>query len=155
MKKINWREIFKFLSGAFFVTAGASWYFAWYKVDLPFMGTTMSHEFLAFRGFLHFVLFLLTLYFGFIRKSKQKCIADSAKIFCNSYSKFSEAILGQYSLQLLNDACFKMNLTLTIGVESILKSNEKSFQYYKFGNQHNYGVTIILKEISQDMFAQV
>lgn len=70
MKNIQWREIFKFLSGAFFVTAGASWYFAWYKVDLPFMGTTMTHEFLAFRGFLHFILFLVTLYFGFFRKRK-------------------------------------------------------------------------------------
>ncbi len=71
MKNINWKEIFKFLSGAFFVTAGASWYFAWYEVDLPFMGTTMSHEFLAVRGVLHFVFFLLTFYFGFIRKSKK------------------------------------------------------------------------------------
>ncbi len=70
MKNIKWREIFKFLSGAFFVTAGASWYFAWYKVDLPFMGTTMTHEFLVFRGFLHFILFLVTFYFGFFGKRK-------------------------------------------------------------------------------------
>ncbi|MFN8323459.1 MAG: hypothetical protein U0T74_12435 [Chitinophagales bacterium] len=68
MKKLNWPEICKFLSGAFFVTAGASWYFAWYKVDLPFMGTTMTHQFLAFRGLLHFVFFLFTFYWGFIRK---------------------------------------------------------------------------------------
>lgn len=68
--KINWKEIFKFLSGAFFVTAGASLYFAYNKVDLPFMETTMTHEFLYFRGALHFVLFLITLYFGFIKKSK-------------------------------------------------------------------------------------
>jgi membrane-anchored protein YejM (alkaline phosphatase superfamily) len=73
MKKIKWKEIFKFLSGAFLVTAGASWYFAWYKVDVPFMGTTMSHEFLAVRGFFHFALFLLTLYFGYIRKSNSEC----------------------------------------------------------------------------------
>lgn len=70
MKKINWRDVFKFLSGAFFVTAGASWYFAWYKVDVPFMGTTMTHQFLAIRGTMHFVLFLLTFYLGFIRKGK-------------------------------------------------------------------------------------
>lgn len=68
MKKINWKEIFKFLSGAFFVTAGTSWYFAWHQIDLPFMGGTMSHEFLAIRGCIHFVLFLITLYFGFIKK---------------------------------------------------------------------------------------
>jgi hypothetical protein len=70
MNKFNFKEICKFLSGAFFVTAGASWYFAWYKVDLPFMGTTMSHQFLIYRGFLHFVLMLLTLYIGYFRKSK-------------------------------------------------------------------------------------
>ena len=69
MKTINWKEISKFLSGAFFVTAGASWYFAWYKIDLPFMDTTMTHQFLVFRGFLHFAMFLLTFYFGFIKKS--------------------------------------------------------------------------------------
>lgn len=70
MKKSIWKEILKFLSGAFFVTAGASWYFAWYKVDLPFMGTKMSHEFLFIRGFIHFGLFLLSLYFGFFHKKK-------------------------------------------------------------------------------------
>lgn len=63
-------EFRKFLSGAFFVTAGASWYFAYNKIDLPFMGGTMSHEFLFVRGFLHFALFLLSFYFGFIRKPK-------------------------------------------------------------------------------------
>ena len=63
MIKLNWREICKFLSGAFFVTAGASWYFAYCKIDLPFMGSTMSHEFLAIRGFIHFGLFLFSFYF--------------------------------------------------------------------------------------------
>jgi len=70
MSKINWKEISKFLSGAFLVTAGASWYFAYYKMDIPFMGTSMSHEFLFIRGFIHFSLFLITFYVGFIRKSK-------------------------------------------------------------------------------------
>lgn len=74
MKYINWKECFKFLSGAFFVTAGASWYFAWYQVDLPFMGGTMSHQFLTFRGFLHFGLFLLTFYYGFIKKGKKQTV---------------------------------------------------------------------------------
>ena len=68
MNNINWKEICKFLSGAFFVTAGASWYFAYYKIDVPFMGTTMSHEFLFFRGFIHFALCLITFYIGFVRK---------------------------------------------------------------------------------------
>lgn len=69
MKKIKWNDLLKFLSGAFFVTAGASWYFAYYKIDIPFMRTTMSHQFLAARGFLHFALFLITFYFGFIKKN--------------------------------------------------------------------------------------
>jgi len=71
MSKINWKEVSKFLSGAFFVTAGASWYFSYYKLDIPFMGNSMSHEFLFIRGFIHFSLFLITFYFGFIRKSKR------------------------------------------------------------------------------------
>ena len=70
MNKMNWKEVCKFLSGAFFVTAGASWYFAWYKVDISFMGTTMTHQFLFIRGFVHFALFLTTFYLGFIRKLK-------------------------------------------------------------------------------------
>ena len=70
MHRLSWKEICKFLSGAFFVTAGASWYFAYLKLDVPLMGTTMSHEFLFVRGFIHFALFLMTFYVGFVRKSK-------------------------------------------------------------------------------------
>jgi hypothetical protein len=66
--KINWREVCKFLSGAFFVTAGASWYFAWYQMAVPFMGGSMSPEFLRIRGAMHFCLFLITFYIGFIKK---------------------------------------------------------------------------------------
>jgi hypothetical protein len=70
--KINWKDIFKFLSGAFFVTSGASWYFFWFHVAVPFpfFGfATMSPEFLGIRGFIHFALFLISFYFGFIKKS--------------------------------------------------------------------------------------
>jgi hypothetical protein len=69
--KIIWKEVLKFLSGAFFVTAGASWYFSWFHVvvPFPFFGfTAMSPEFLGIRGFIHFALFLACLYFGFIKK---------------------------------------------------------------------------------------
>ena len=69
--KINWKEVCKFLSGAFFVTAGASWYFYWvhYAVPFPFFGFgVMSSEFLGIRGFIHFALFLITFYIGFIKK---------------------------------------------------------------------------------------
>jgi len=71
--KIIWKEVLKFLSGAFFVTAGASWYFSLLHVSIPFpfFGfTAMSPEFLGMRGFIHFALFLVCLYFGFIKKWK-------------------------------------------------------------------------------------
>ena len=70
--KINWKDIFKFLSGAFFVTAGASWYFSWLNVTVPFpfFGfEAMTPEFLFYRGFIHLVLFLISFYLGFIKKS--------------------------------------------------------------------------------------
>jgi hypothetical protein len=69
--KALWKEALKFLSGAFFVTAGASWYFSLlhFAVPFPFFGfTAMSPEFLGVRGFIHFSLFLICLYFGFIKK---------------------------------------------------------------------------------------
>ena len=72
--KINWKEVLKFLSGAFFVTAGASWYLSWNHIGVPFFGTVMSPGFLAIRGFIHFVFSLISFYFGFIRKSKGKGI---------------------------------------------------------------------------------
>jgi hypothetical protein len=69
LMRINWRDVLKFLSGAFFVTAGASWYFWWHHVSVPLpFGLTMTPEFLGIRGLIHFALFLISLYFGFIRK---------------------------------------------------------------------------------------
>lgn len=37
------------------------------------MGTTMSREFLAVRGFFHFALFLLTLYLATLEKANSEC----------------------------------------------------------------------------------
>ena len=68
--KFNFKEICKFLSGAFFVTAGASWYFAYLNMSVPFFNTQMTPHFLAVRGVMHFILFLATLYWGFIHKGK-------------------------------------------------------------------------------------
>jgi hypothetical protein len=69
-----WKDVLKFLSGAFFVTAGASWYLSWYHIAVPlpfsiFGFTTMSPDFLGIRGFIHFGLFLICFYFGFVKKS--------------------------------------------------------------------------------------
>lgn len=66
--RINKKEISKFLSGAFFVTAGASWYFAAIDLSVPFFSTTFSPEFLGLRGFFHFAMFLLTFWYGFVKK---------------------------------------------------------------------------------------
>jgi len=66
--KINWKEVCKFLSGAFLVTAGASWYFAWLGLTVPLFGLKMTPEFLFYRGFIHLALFLISFYVGFIKK---------------------------------------------------------------------------------------
>jgi len=66
--RIIWKDVFKFLAGAFFVTAGASWYFSLYHISIPFFGLTMTPVFLGIRGFIHFTLFLLSFYLGFIKK---------------------------------------------------------------------------------------
>ena len=72
-RKVLFKDTLKFLCGAFFVTAGVNWwmYFNNMSAPFPFMpGTTVSPEFLGLRGCIHFVLFLITLYCGFIKKAK-------------------------------------------------------------------------------------
>lgn len=67
-KQLRWKEVCKFLSGAFFVTMGASWYFSWYRIAVPLFNTTLTPDFLFIRGFIHLGLFLITFYVGFIRR---------------------------------------------------------------------------------------
>lgn len=67
---IPWRDVLKFLSGAFFVTAGASWYFWQLNMPVPFFGTMMTPEFLFYRGCLHFGLFLASFYYGFVKQAR-------------------------------------------------------------------------------------
>ena len=66
--RINKKEAAKFLSGAFFVTAGASWYFAALNQSVPFFSTTFSPKLLGIRGFFHFGMFLLMFWYGFLKK---------------------------------------------------------------------------------------
>jgi hypothetical protein len=69
------REFRKFLAGAFFVSFGFQFYF-WLTnvtipVALPWMGTFIqTPEISGVRSILHFVFFVLTFYFGFIKKPK-------------------------------------------------------------------------------------
>jgi hypothetical protein len=68
--KINWKEVCKFLSGAFFVSGGILFYLYLTEVSVPLIGTNFvaSPELSGLRSIPHFVFFLITFYFGFIRK---------------------------------------------------------------------------------------
>lgn len=66
--KINWKEVFKFLSGAAFVGAGTNFYLSINNISLPFLGFTLTPEFLGFRAVVGFILFLFFFYFGYLKK---------------------------------------------------------------------------------------
>jgi len=66
------REFRKFLAGAFFVSGGIQFYLYLTGVTVPLLGTSyiQTPELSGVRSIIHFALFLITLYFGFIRKPK-------------------------------------------------------------------------------------
>jgi uncharacterized protein (DUF486 family) len=66
------RDFRKFLAGAFFVSAGIQFYLYLVRVSVPLLGTNLvqTPDVSAVRSVIHFILFLVTLYFGFIRKHK-------------------------------------------------------------------------------------
>ena len=68
------REFRKFLAGAFFVSAGILFYLSLANVSVPLLGTSLvvRPEISGWRSILHFILFGLCLYFGFIQKPKGK-----------------------------------------------------------------------------------
>ena len=70
---IKYREFRKFLAGAFFVSSGVLWYLWFTKTSVPIIGTGFVETpvISGVRAIIHFILFLLTLYFGFIHKSKR------------------------------------------------------------------------------------
>jgi len=75
---IKYREVRKFLAGAFFVSSETCWYL-WmtgvsFPIVLPYAGTVSveTPEISGQRAIVHFILFLLCFYFGFISKPKQK-----------------------------------------------------------------------------------
>ena len=68
---VRYREYRKFLAGAFFVSSGMQFYFYFVNISIPLMWTnaTQSPQLSLARGMIHFVLFLICLYFGwFFRK---------------------------------------------------------------------------------------
>jgi hypothetical protein len=66
------RDFRKFLAGAFFVSAGIQFYLYLAKVSVPLLGTNLvvTPEISGGRSIVHFILFGLCLYFGFIQKPK-------------------------------------------------------------------------------------
>jgi len=69
---IRSREFRKFLAGAFFVSAGIQLYLYLVNVSVPLIGTSivLTPEISGVRSILHLIFFLVTFYFGFIRKPK-------------------------------------------------------------------------------------
>ncbi len=66
--KINWKEVFKFLSGATFVGSIVNLYLYWSNMSVPFFGYTISPGLLGIRAIIQFILFLVFFYFGYLRK---------------------------------------------------------------------------------------
>ena len=66
------RDARKFLAGAFFASSGILFYLYLAGVPVPLLGTGFveSTEVSGGRSAVHFILFLLCLYFGFISKPK-------------------------------------------------------------------------------------
>jgi hypothetical protein len=60
------------LAGAFFVSTGIHFYLYLAKVSVPLMGTNLvlTPETSGVRSIVHFILFGLCLYFGFIKSRK-------------------------------------------------------------------------------------
>ena len=66
------RDFRKFLAGAFFVSSGILFYLYLDDVSVPLLGTGFveTSGISGGRSIVHFVLFLVCLYFGFVRKPR-------------------------------------------------------------------------------------
>jgi hypothetical protein len=64
------RDFRKFLAGAFFVSSGILFYLYLADVSVPLLGTGFveTPKISGGRSVVHFILFLLCFYFGFVRK---------------------------------------------------------------------------------------
>ena len=69
-----WRnqDFRKFLAGAFFVSSGILFYLYLADVSVPLLGTGFVETpgISSGRSIVHFILFLVCLYFGFVRKPR-------------------------------------------------------------------------------------
>jgi hypothetical protein len=66
------RDVRKFLAGAFFVSSGILFYLYLANVSVPLLGTDFieTPQISGDRSIVHFILFLLCFYFGFVRAAK-------------------------------------------------------------------------------------
>jgi hypothetical protein len=64
------RDFRKFLAGAFFVSSGVLFYLYLADVSVPLLGTGFveTPQISGGRSIVHFILFLLCFYFGFVRE---------------------------------------------------------------------------------------
>jgi hypothetical protein len=67
--RINWREVFKFGSGAAFVGTIGNGYLCLYDVAVPFplLGFRISPRLFGVRAVISFVLFGVFFYFGYLK----------------------------------------------------------------------------------------
>ncbi|HET7854052.1 MAG TPA: hypothetical protein VFM04_06315 [Candidatus Methylomirabilis sp.] len=68
LKRIPWKDVFKFLSGAFFVSAGVLLYLYVVSVSVPVGGYIVTPETDGLRSIVHYILFATCFYLGYIRK---------------------------------------------------------------------------------------
>ena len=68
----RYREFRKFLAGAFFVSSGVLFYLYLADVSVPLLGTNFVETPMlsGTRSIVHFILFLLCFYFGWVNKPK-------------------------------------------------------------------------------------
>jgi hypothetical protein len=68
----RYRDVRKFLAGAFFVSSGILFYLYLADVSVPLLGTSFveTPHISGGRSIVHFILFLLCFYFGFVSKPK-------------------------------------------------------------------------------------
>jgi hypothetical protein len=66
----RYREFRKFLAGAFFVSSGVLFYLYLADVSVPLLGTDFveTPALSGTRAIVHFILFLLCFYFGWVKK---------------------------------------------------------------------------------------
>jgi hypothetical protein len=71
---VRFREYRKFLAGAFFVSSGMQFYFYFARIPIPLVWTNaiQSPQLSAIRGTIHFVLFLICVYFGWFFRGKRR-----------------------------------------------------------------------------------